>query len=253
MGNFPDFPHRPSAISDANALILSYIRPLGDSKQRTETPVSAGAPFFALQFPKTAIAAIGLYGEDRLINRLQTPRRPKPALRVLADHIKFDPLLASAAVPAQFGEWRALISRCDLADSPPLHDWVPILTSLAAHLIRTPAKSAALRWNGISDLPRSFLDGWPVLQMRNALAIGPPASCCAPSIVGSLIAPSQMASTFRGNILGNDAVSRPRAAAVAALGLSTDAEALGPDAKARKIGDAPHCSDVFLFFLGTGA
>ena len=53
-------------------------------------------------------------------------------------HIKFDPVRESTCVPFQFEEWRKLIYRFDLADSLQLQEWVPAISGLAAHLIRTP-------------------------------------------------------------------------------------------------------------------
>ena len=253
MVGIPEFTHGQATVAAANALILSAMRQLNDVKHKKDTAISAVAPLFALEFPNKVIAELERDRLGRFYNRLKTSRLPKASLRQLIDRIKFDPVRESDCIPFQFEEWRKLIYRFDLTESLQLQDWIPVLNGMAARLIRTPHHLSLLKWSEISGLAATFPAEQPICLLWQAACIL--VGSDKPTMVGggSLISPTQLASSFRGRRINQTSVAKERESSVKLLGLAADFEKLGPAAKIRKLAESPHPLAVVSNFLRTGA
>ena len=242
MTSPPEFEHGRAALTAANALILSAMRQLNDTRRKKESDISAVSPCFALEFPNKIIDDVERGRLTRFYNLLKTPRLPKAALRRLIDRIEFDPVRASACAPCQFEEWRKLIYRFALAESIQLQGWIPVMNAPSERPIRTPVHLAQSRWSDVIDLAATFPAAQPAPLLWQAAAIQTGGPKPTPADDRSMISPAHLSSSFRGERLNQTTVAKARESSMTTLGLSAEFDGLGHAAKIRKLDETAPCS-----------
>lgn len=211
-------------------------RPNGASTSQ-ETPIATIPPLFSSGYPN-ALPQQRAAGTDRLrrfLNRLKASRLPASALRRMIYRLRYDRQGDSAIPPFHFEEWRKIPWRFDPSELDTSRDWAPLLGLLKARLIDNPV-------NGVTSSKCNYAVGHRITRKAAALSYLESGRCTGAARHTAVLyrpvdssAPSALASSPRGEILGKIPLPIELRESNLALVPAENCDSIGPDAEIRAL------------------
>lgn len=143
---------RNTLESTAVILFNNIIAVLNQKKVSSQVLETALKPFAVTQWNKSILDKIGIAKMNRLLGRLKRSPVPKPALRLVIDHLHEAIEDRGVTLPHRLTDWLTVITKYSLNTLAAYHTWIPAIEILEDKQITTPVSLSCLTLSDFGEI-----------------------------------------------------------------------------------------------------